>query len=127
MARAGADRPPYPAVVALAFWARDNWASLEHDWYMQDPTRAPLIDLPARRLFQIFYGALFARLPIEVHEEVRKKLDKDDMAEPGTQRSTKHSAEAEELAEKLGVQVPSWWDDDPWDAPADFTVMGTPE
>ncbi|HUU97858.1 MAG TPA: hypothetical protein VM487_19145 [Phycisphaerae bacterium] len=95
---------------------------------MADPGRGPLIDLDGRRLFQVIHGGLFARLPFEVHEEVRKKLAKEDPTDPATraEQRTSRSAvqqETQEIADKLGIKVPDWWDDeDPWEAPPDFSV-----
>ena len=92
--------------------------------------RGPLIDLGARRLFQIIHGGLFARLPLEAHDEVRKKLAKEDLTDPAVraeQRDGRASVQEETaaIAAKLGVAVPDWWDDDdPWDAPPDFKVGG---
>ncbi len=80
-----------------------------------------------RRLFQVIHGGLFARLPIEAHEEVRKKLDKDDPTDPGAPSRPRSAVqqETQEIADKLGVEAPDWFDDgDPWDAPSDFKVGG---
>jgi hypothetical protein len=96
---------------------------------MSDPGRAPLIDLPARRLFQVIYGGAMQRLPSEAREQLRKKLANPDavITEDGSTRSAASGRtihpETQKIADELGIAVPDWYsDDNPWDAPPEFTV-----
>lgn len=129
MARAGAGRPPFHAVVALCHWAVESWGELEYGW-IQSGRNGELIDLRARKLIAYIYGDLMARMPDhENREKLRKQLNRTETEVLSNAPDNYDNVPGVPEGWRPGVDVPvpDWWTDEPWEAEPGFEVGSSDE
>ncbi len=73
-----------------------------------------ILDLPPRKLWNLFYSQVMSAVPPESREEIRKQLTKPDPIYAGSAEAAAAgiSEEVQQLAAELDRPIPDWWDDD---------------